>query len=76
MGKKAFAYVGVCMGIFLGLTAAEFFVFDPLLDFISQGFWGHFIMYMILLLIINPLLTRKLADLFKFEEKNEEGELL
>lgn len=67
MGKQAFKYILVCMGIYLGISAIEIFLLESLVDFISTKFWIHFIVYIILLLVVNPILTRIISDKIGFE---------
>ena len=47
---------------------------EPVLDMIVQGFWFHFCIYMFLLLIVDPLLTRKLAGKIRWKELIEDGD--
>lgn len=63
------------MAVYLLLTAIEIFLFKPLVDFISMNFWGHFIVYTILLLLINPLITKIICDYFE-KKKSSSGDNL
>ena len=74
MGKDTFRYIGTCMLIYLSLAALELFLLEPVLDMIVQGFWFHFCIYMFLLLIVDPLLTRKLAGKIRWKELIEDGD--
>ena len=74
MGKDTLRYIALCMAVYLFLFLLELFPLNPLCDFIGFGFWTHFIIYIVLLLIINPLLTRFISSRFDFREKIKEGE--
>ena len=74
MGKDTFKYILVCMSFYMTLAAAEVFLLDPLLDFIVQGFWPHFWVDVALILTVNPILTWKVADRFKWKETKEYGD--
>ena len=68
MGKQSFKYIGLCMGIYLCLSAIEIFLCKPLVDFIGTGFWTHMLVYSCLLLIANPIATYFIIKrFFKFE---------
>ena len=34
MGKDTLKYIALCMLVYLGMTSVEFFVLDPLIDFV------------------------------------------
>lgn len=74
MGKDGFRYFVVCTGIYLALAGAEFFLFRPLLDFFGTGVWTPVIVYIVLLLIADPLLTRFISDQIGFKELNKDEE--
>ena len=73
MGKDAFAYVGLCMATYLILSGFEFLFLDPLIDFVFAGFRGHLLVYLIFLLVINPLLTKKITAGYKGNKLNRYG---
>ena len=64
MGKDTFRYIGLCMALYLTMAAIEYFLMGPLADFISQDYRVHLIAYLLCLLLINPALTRSIADRF------------
>ncbi len=79
MGKKTLPYIGICTGLYLLLSAAEIFLGKPLVDFIGFGYRLHLLIYTILLLLINPLLVRRVTDRMGFAshaENKQRGELL
>ena len=69
MNKTMLKYMLLCMCIFLSLSVIEIFLLKPLFDFITTNYWGHFIIYLILLLIVNPLLTKTISDKFNLTIK-------
>ena len=79
MGKKTLPYICLCTGMYLLLGAFEIFLCRPLIDFIGFGYRTHLIVYLILLLLIDPLIVRYAADKTKYarnKENRQEGELL
>ncbi|MBQ6334087.1 MAG: hypothetical protein IJI46_03330 [Erysipelotrichaceae bacterium] len=75
MGKDTFKYLGVCMGIYLALAAIEFFLLRPLVDFFGTGVYTPLIVYLIILVLVDPILTRMISDLMGFKELNKDGDL-
>ena len=69
MGKNTFKYILFCMGTFLTLTIIEIFLMKPLFDFISDTFWGSFWIYTIIILAVNPVLTKMISDKIDFTIK-------
>lgn len=68
MGKQAFKYVPLCMGIYLVLAAIEIFLLKYLIDLITVKFIYHVIIYNVLLFIANPIATYFIVEkLFKFK---------
>ena len=79
MGKKTLPYISLCTGMYLLLGAIEIFLCRPLIDFIGFGYRTHLIVYLILLLLIDPLIVCYAADKTKYaqnKENRQEGELL
>ncbi|MBR3252186.1 MAG: hypothetical protein IKF80_10805 [Erysipelotrichaceae bacterium] len=74
MKKKMLRYFLICMGTYLILAAAEIFLLGPLVDMITENFWGRFAVYCGLLLIVDPLVTRFVADRFDLSERIMEDE--
>ena len=62
MRKRLFIYYACCTGIYLLLFLLELFVLDPVLDYFGESFWRHLLVYVVLLLIINPLLTKLISE--------------
>lgn len=68
MGKQTFKYIGLCMAIYLSMSVVEIFLCKPFIDFIGTGFWTHMVVYCVLLLLVNPVVTYFVIDkFFKFE---------
>ncbi|MBR4461516.1 MAG: hypothetical protein IKS51_02930 [Erysipelotrichaceae bacterium] len=79
MGKKTLPYIGLCTGMYLLLGAFEIFLCKPLIDFIGFGYRTHLIVFLLLLLLVDPLIVRYVADKTKYGQNKEirqEGELL
>ena len=76
MGKDAWKYTAVCIGIYLGLALMMFYPLAPLVDFFASGFKMRVLAYLIFLLVIDPALTWFLADRFRFRENEDEGDEL
>ena len=74
MKKKMFRYFLICVGTYLILAAVEIFLLGPLVDMITVKFWGRFAIYCVLLLIVDPLIMRFVADRFDLNEKTIEDE--
>ena len=74
MGKDTLKYIALCMLVYLGMTSVEFFVLDPLIDFVLKGFFNHLYVYLFLVLVINPLLTKKIVNSFKWKVIADNGD--
>ena len=65
MGKLAFKYILLCMGIYLGLSLIEVLL-KPLLNMIDDSFTTSLIVYNVFLLVVNPIATKLIVSkLFK-----------
>ena len=67
-------YTALCTGIYLSLAAAEIFLLGPLADFFGFSYLSHLIFYLVLLLLIDPLITRYLSEKSRKHFDSEEGE--
>ena len=67
-------YSALCMGIYLVLAGTEILVFHPLADFFGSSYRAHLVFYLILLLAIDPLLTKILSEKIRKRYEKEEGE--
>ncbi|MBQ6560253.1 MAG: hypothetical protein IJL85_05435 [Erysipelotrichaceae bacterium] len=79
MGKKTLPYIGLCTGFYLLISAIEIFLGKPLVDFIGFGYRTHLIVYIILLLLVNPFIVRYVTDKMRpaiNSENRQRGELL
>jgi hypothetical protein len=76
MRKRLFVYWLCCLGIYLGLFLFELFVLDPVFDYIGEDFYRHLLIYVVLLVIINPILTRFLSEKLKIAHIRKEREVL
>lgn len=74
MAKQLFRYTLFAMFTYLGLVAAEIFILKPLIDFFGNGFKENFIVYSILILIIDPLLLRLISNRIVWKSMDEEGD--
>ena len=74
MGKDALRYMAICAGIYLALAIFGFLVLRPLVDFFPASVWTPVIFYGVLLVIVDPLLTRIISDRFGFKELKREGD--
>lgn len=73
MNKKiAFEYVMINIGIYLFISFIEAYPLKPLIDNIGTSFLITMVSYNVLLLIVNPLITKIIADIIinKIIEKN------
>ncbi len=69
MVKQTLKYIVFCMAIYLSISAIEIFLLPPLIDFISTDFWIHMYIYIFLLLVLNPIITKLISDkFFKFND--------
>ena len=59
--KNNLLYMLICIGFYSLFTVIEILA-KPLVNYIGTGFSTHLIVYNVLLLIINPLLTKLIAD--------------
>lgn len=69
MGKQMFKYVLVCMGTYMSMAAVEIFLLKPLVDFFGTDFWTHLLVYAILLLVVNPVITKIITNKIDFVYK-------
>ena len=67
-------YTLLCMGIYLSLAAMEFFLLSPLAYFFGSSYRSHLILYLILLLVLDPIITRILSEKIRKHFGSEEGE--
>ncbi|MBQ5804538.1 MAG: hypothetical protein IIW22_02035 [Erysipelotrichaceae bacterium] len=67
-------YTLLCMGIFLSLSAAEILLLNPVADFFGSSYLSHLIFYLVLLLILDPVITRILSEKIRKHFNPEEGE--
>ena len=73
MGKSAFKYIGICMGIYLALSFIEVYLLKPLIKYIGSNYWTYFTVYTIALIIVNPIITYILANLCGFKKSKSKG---
>ena len=74
MKMNLLRYFFLCMLIYLSLSAIEIFLLKPVIDMITSRFWWQLVIYGILLLIVNPLVTRITGDHFDLANKEDEEE--
>ena len=67
-------YTVLCMGLYLSLAALEIFLLSPLADFFGSSYQSHLIFYLILLLVLDPIITRILSEKIRKHFDPEEGE--
>ena len=72
---KVFRFLGFTLGIYLGLFLLELLALSPLLDIWGKDFRLRILIWNILLLIVDPLLTWFLTKRFDFR-KTKENEAL
>lgn len=67
-----FLYVLVCMGTFILASLFEIYALKPLFSFISTSYKFLYILYAIIIIVINPIITyfagNKIWDLIKEKE--------
>ena len=73
MGKKAFPYFVTCVCTYVILILVEVVALNNLIDIVSTSDMVHMIVYLALMLTVNPLLTRLITDKIDFSIKNEES---
>ena len=71
MGKKAFKYILTCMAIYLLIAFIEVYLLLPLVNKIGTDFWTHFKVYTILLVLVNPIITYFVANLFGYKSQDD-----
>ncbi len=74
MKKELLRFSFLCIAVYLSLAACEIFLLGPLVDFVAKGFRTRILAYLILLLIVDPPVTRFIADRFRFSEMKDEGD--
>lgn len=62
MGKIGFKYFLMCMTINLGLAGLEIFTGKCLANFVNIRYTMRVLIYVVLLMIFNPIVTYVLAD--------------
>ena len=62
MAVKLIKYFFLSLSMLLAMAAAEIFLLRPVLDMISFDHWTQFTIYMVLLLLVNPLIVRLILD--------------
>lgn len=67
-------YTLLCMGIYLSLGTAGIFLLSPLADFFGSSYRSHLIFYLVLLLILDPIITRILSEKIRKHFDSQEGE--
>lgn len=75
MGKKAFPYFVTCVCTYVILILVEVVVLNNLIDIVSTSDIVHMVVYLALMLTVNPLLTRLITDKIDFSIKNEESSI-
>ena len=69
-------YTLLCMGIYLSLAAAEIFLLSPAADFFGSSYRSHLVFYLVLLLILDPIVTKILSEKIRKHFEPQEGELV
>lgn len=64
MGKQGFSYTLLCIGLCLGLSIIEIFVFKPLIEFVGEDIWKLMIVYNVLFIVVNPIIVKIIIDKF------------
>ena len=67
-------YTVLCMGLYLSLAALEIFLLNPLADFFGSSYRSHLIFYLVLLLVLDPIITRILSEKIRKHFDSQEGE--
>ena len=74
MAEKVMRYILIYTGLYLGLSAIEVFVLSPLVDFAGNEFWNRFIVYAVLLIVINPLIVKLIGNFVFRKEDVSQGD--
>lgn len=72
MGKKTFIYIFVVVFTLLLLALIEVFLLRPLVDMIGFNYWTHLIVYLILFVFVNPIITKIITDNLKIARMDKE----
>ena len=72
MGKKTFIYIFVVVFTLLLLALIEVFLLRPLVDMIGFDYWTHLIVYLILFVFVNPIITKIITDNLKIAKMDKE----
>lgn len=67
MKLKLFYHYLLCLAIYLGLAFVEIILANPIMDIVTNTQTTRFIIYLVLVVIINPIATYFLKNLIKVE---------
>lgn len=67
MKLKLFYHYLLCLAIYLGLAFVEIVLANPIMDIVTNTQTTRFIIYLLLIVIINPIMTYFLKNLVKIE---------
>lgn len=73
MKNEAIKYIGFYTLGYLILSGIEIFLLRPLIDFIGTNYFIHLVVYLILLLIVNPVVVKQLGSLL-IQDDADKGE--
>jgi len=68
-------YTLICILIQLVLLFIEIFILKPIIDFFGNGFVNNLIVYVILILVFNPIITYFLSNKLSFISKSEDSHM-
>lgn len=65
--KHRFLYFVFSFGFYCLLAFIDFFVLNRLLDVITESYFFHMIVFIVCLLVVNPIITYLLLNLLPFK---------
>ena len=72
MGKKTLIYTFVVLCLLLLFALIEVFLLRPLIDMFSFDYRIHLIIYLVLFIFINPLISKIITDKLKIAKMEKE----
>lgn len=71
MKVKLFLHFLLVLGIYLGLSLIELYCLSPLLDIVTNSHYIRLIVYLVLLILVNPYVTYILKNKVKIDYQGE-----
>ena len=72
MKRRVLLYFLLCTFIYLTLCAFEIFILKPVIDMITFKDLYQLIIYIVLFIVVNPIITKIIAEQFKISKLPQE----